>query len=378
VLFLFALVFLAGYVLVLLKAGQAGEKHPGRPTTHSAGAQGYKVLYLWLKDLGIQIERWEKPLKNLPQGGVLLVIEPEIGPAPGEMNDLEGWVKSGGVLVLLASVPNAYMKHFGFEVESSWSRGLEGKKEKAWLQPGPYVRGGIRIESKGHPGLTSSLPEAVFHLRDSWGNVLGAIKEGEGRIIAMADPHLFSNQSLGAEDHALLALDLLLSHLGEGVLMVDEYHHGYGRATTVLGHLLGLPALVPFLQGVVVLLILWASKGRRFGTPRPLPGEEPRSPMEYEKAMARLYQRGEKRQDGLAGLLQWIEDEARRLLMDRDPCLQETVQKAGQKIRKHTLSERELLEEAGKLYQALERAKLGPGYGQGREHHPGGKACRQT
>jgi hypothetical protein len=378
VLSLSTLVFLAGYASVSLKTLQEGEKNPGRPTTHSAGIQGYKVLYLWLKDLGIQIERWEKPLKNLPRGGVLLIIEPELGPGPGELKALDGWVRSGGVLFLLASQPNPYMKQFGFEVEGLSPRVPEGKKEEAWLQPGPYIRGGIQIGSKGHPGLTSSLPETVFHARDSWGNVLGVVQGGDGRVVAVADPHLFSNQSLGKGDHALLALDLILNHLGEGVVMVDEYHHGYGRATTVLGHLLGPSASVLFLQGIVVLVILWASRGRRFGTPRPVVDEEYRGPMAYEKAMAHLYQRGEKGKDGLMGLLQWIEDEARRLLMDRDPCLQAAMQKARQKIRKDTLSEKELLEEARKLYQALARAKLGmPGDRQEEGRSSGGAQCRQ-
>ena len=63
------LVFLVGYALVSLKTQQEGEKNPGRPTTHSAGMLGYKALYTWLKNLGIQIERWEKPLRNLTTPG---------------------------------------------------------------------------------------------------------------------------------------------------------------------------------------------------------------------------------------------------------------------------------------------------------------------
>jgi hypothetical protein len=378
VLSLITLVFLAGYALVSLKTLQRGEKNPGRPTTHSAGIQGYKVLYLWLKNLGIQIQRWEKPLKNLPREGVLLIIEPEVGPAPGELKALEGWVGSGGILFLLAVRPNPYMKHFGFEVEGLSSRRPEGEKGKVWLQPGPYIRGGIQIESKGHRGLTSSLPEAVFHARDSWGNVLGVVKEGDGRVVAMADPHLFSNQSLEEGDHALLALDLILNHLGGGVVMVDEYHHGYGKATTVFGQLLGPSALAPFLQGIALLLILWAARGRRFGPARPAVDEAYRSPMEYEKAMAHLYQRGEKGKDGLMGLLRWIEDEARRLLMDRKPCLQAALQAARQKIRKDTFSEKELLEEATKLYQAMERAKAGmPRDRQEGGRSSGGAQCRK-
>ncbi len=370
VLFLCTLVFLAGYALVSLKAWQEGERSPGRPTTYSAGIQGYKVLYLWLKNLGLRVERWEKPLKNLPsEKGVLLMIEAELGPAPGELKALEGWVRNGGVLFLLATPPNPYMKHFGFEAEGFLGKEQKGREEKVWRQPSPYIRGEVRMESKGHPALTSSRPETIFHVRDWGGNLMGVVKEGRGRVVAMADPHLFSNQSLAKGDHGRLALDLFLSHVGGGVLIIDEYHHGYGRATTVLGHILGSLTLIPFLQGMFVLLVLWAVKGRRFGSPRPPVEREYRSPMEFAEAMAHLYQRGEKREYSLSGLLQWIEDEAKRIHKDRDPRLQAALQNAKERIQRKTLSEKDLLEEARNLYLALERAKRGM-VGDEEDHEP--------
>jgi hypothetical protein len=358
IVFLCTLAFILAYGLTALEAWRTGAEGTGRPTTYSPGSLGYKALYLWLKDLGIPVGRWEKPLGKLtPAITVLLVIQPEVGFDPGELNAVDAWVRKGGTLIVSAMPPDVLMNHFGIRADMIVSRDLKERHQKVLSQPGPYVRGEREIESYGHPGLTSSKPEIVFHARDRWGGLIAAVKEGEGRVIAVADPVLFTNGSLRKGDHARLVLDILLSHLGTGLLMVDEYHHGYGRATTVVSHFVRSNALGSFVQAVVLLLILWLAKGRRFGVPRPPVAKEYRSSMEYVKAMAQLFQRGQARGYALERILRWAEDESKRLLVDMDRALIKTLQSVRQRLQGGKLRDRELLGEARRLYAALEKAK---------------------
>lgn len=355
---LWALLFFAVYGLLALKAQSVTSEDPGQATTHSAAARGYKALYLWLQDLGVPIQRWEMPLENLPaEVSVLLMVEPELLPGPGELKTLEGWVGKGGTLILSARPPNAFMNHFGWNAEVIVRERKGEEAQTVFFQPGPYIRGQRAVMSKGHPGLQSTRPDAVFHARDPWGELIGVIKEGRGRVVALADPALFSNESLRDGDHARLALDLLLAHLGKGELLVDEYHHGYGRATSALDYLLKSWALEPLLQGVLLLLVLWAAAGRRFGPPHSMIKEEKRSSMEYVKAMAQLLQRSQARGFALEAAARWFQGEAKRLLLDRNPVFLEEVRGAMKDSERDRMTDGDLLLRVRQIYEALARAR---------------------
>jgi hypothetical protein len=159
------------------------------------------------------------------------------------------------------------------------------------------------------------------------------------------------------EDHARLALNLLLSHRNGGELLIDEYHHGYGRATSVLEHLFSSRALIPLLQGIFILLVLWANKGIRFGPPRPLLQEERSSSLEHVRAMAQLYQRAKVGALALKAVVSWIEEEAKSILVHRDGNLQNRLTTARQYLERQDATEKELLDVSRGLYLALEEAR---------------------
>lgn len=358
---LFLLMFSAIYAVVHLEQWLGRKQEPGSPTTHSSGTLGYKVLYLWLKDLGIPVERWEKDLKSLPpQVSVLVLLEPWLDPEPGELKALEAWVHRGGTLFISARAPNSFLTPFGL--------GLAGGKEEKGteqlgFQPGPYIRDKRDIRSDGHLDLSSGPPDLVVHVRDRWGALIGVVEKGKGRVMVLTDPGLFSNLKLKQGDHGRLALEFLLSHLGQGTLLVDEYHHGYGRVTSVVHHVLGSEVLGVLVQGAMILLVLWASAGRRFGPPRPLRGEEPRLPMEYVRAMADLFQRARASRLALQTVSRWVEEEAGRLLIDKDRELQEALRRAKGRYQTDDVTEQDLLLQARDLYASFEKAK---------RHAPGG------
>ena len=357
--FLVALLMLVFIVIVAIDAYQKTRRQPGPPSTYNAASAGYKALYLWLRAIGVPAKRWESPFTELPrEAEVLLMMSPRLGPGPEELKALETWVQGGGTLVLVSSPWNAFAKHFDFEMKM---RTHDQKKEEKPLsfQPGPYIRGQRTIMSKSHVGIDSKKPQAIVHSRDAFGNLIVVLEEGKGRVIMLADPSLFSNLHLKDGDHARLALDLLLTHLGEGLLLIDEYHHGYGRVTSVAAYVFQSEALVPMLQVLFLVLLLWGAAGRRFGPARPLPRETERSSMEYVRAIAHLFQRVKARQVAHESLLRWFDEETRRLLLDRDPAFQKDMADAKKPLSLESMTDRDLVNAVRKLYGALTRAKKG-------------------
>lgn len=358
---LFGVVFSAIYAMVHLEQWVVKGQEPGTPTTYSSGTMGYKVLYLWLKDLGIPVERWEKDLKSLPsQAKVLVLFEPSFGPEPGELKALEGWVRRGGTLFIATQREGFFLEPFG--LGPGESKG-ESSKEGQGIQPGPYVRGKRDIRSERHPDISPRPADLVVHIRDPWGALLGVLERGKGRVMVLTDPGLFSNLRLKQGDNGRLALEFLLNHLGQGTLLVDEYHHGYGRVTSVTGHFLrsGLAGLL--LQSTLIILVLWAAAGRRFGPPRPLARYTARSPMEFVRAMAGLFQRARANRLALETLIRWTEEEASRLLVDKDRALRESLRQSKNRYQANEVTDRDLLFESKNLHAALEKAK---------RHAPGG------
>lgn len=352
------LLFLAACGLVALESREISKKHERR-TTYSAAAGGYKALYLWLHELNLPVRRWERTLNDLPvEASVLVMAEPELGPSKGELKSLKEWIAKGGTFVLIARQPNLFWLEMGFELEPVLvMQHLQDKKEPLRFQPGPYTRGIRTLNYSGHPRLSSSRPQGIVHVRSAGGGLLMVLDEGKGRVIGLSDPSLFSNLSLRDGDHARLSLNLLLSHRGNGELLIDEYHHGYGRATSVLEHLFSSRALIPLLQGMLILLVLWAAKGRRFGPPRQLLQEERSSSLEYVRAMAQLYQRAKVRPLALKAVVSWIEEEAKNILVHRDRNLQNKLLAARQHLEIEDTTEKELLNISRGLYLALEEAR---------------------
>jgi hypothetical protein len=352
------LLFLAFYGLMALESSGM-HKGDERRTTYSTAAEGYKALYLWLDELNLPVKRWERDLNILPgEASVLVMVEPELGPSKGELKSLREWIASGGTFVLIARQANVFWVDMGFELEPMLvMQHLQAKKDPLHFQPGPYTRGVRAIHYYDHPRLSSSDPQGIVHVRSAGGGLLMVLNKGRGRVIGLTDPSLFSNGSLRDGDHARLALNLLLTHRGRGEVLIDEYHHGYGRATSVLEHLSSSRALIPLLQGIIILFVLWADKGRRFGPPRPLLQEERSSSLEYVRAMAQLYQRAKVRTLALKAVLHWIEQEAKNILVHRDRNLQKKLMTAKQQLELQETTEKELLSLCRGLYSALEQAR---------------------
>ena len=343
--------------IVGIDAYQKLRRQPGPPSTYNAGSAGYKALYLWLREMGVPAERWERPLTELTQkADVILTAPPRFDPGPDELKALNTWVRGGGTAVFLLPALNEAARGLGKEMSTVLHEHEKGQKAMSF-QPGPYIRGQRNIISGIRSPIDSSKPEAIAHSQDAFGNLIVVREEGKGRVIEIADPSLFSNLRLRQGDHARLALDVLLTHFDGGLLLIDEYHQGYGRVNSLAAYVFQSEAFVPLLQVLFLLLLLLGAAGRRFGPARPPKRETERSSMEYVRAVAHLFHRVKARRLALESVLRWFDEETRRLLLDKDPSFQRDLSEAKKRLSLETMTDRDLVSVVRKLYGALARAR---------------------
>ena len=272
------------------------EERPN-PSTYNAKATGSKGLYLWLQRLGFQVRRWERPLTHLPrEAGVVLALGPRISLEEPELKALEAWVRAGGVLVLAddtvgAPVPGlwagAAAAAFGLEAHP-------GEKPGAMRPtfPSPYAAGVEVIEPTGWVRFSRKLPEGWAPLFvDRSGDVLLIRRLGGGRLIALADPGILSNARLDVAGHARLALNIVQAHAKGGLVLVDEFHHGYGHEGGFFRYLKGTAVPWILVQAGLVFLVILVGWGTRFGAPVPVAEGGRTSSLEYVGALGDLYRR---------------------------------------------------------------------------------------
>jgi hypothetical protein len=82
-----------------------------------------------------------------------------------------------------------------------------------------------------------------------------------------------------------------------------------------------------------------------------------RSTMEYVHAMAGLLRKARARGLALEVLVGWVEEEARRALIETDRALQGALRASRQQAQEPRLDDRQLLITVRRLYRALEGAR---------------------
>ena len=328
-------------------------------TTYSKKSEGYKILYTWLKQNDVNTSRWERSFKSLPpDASVLVVVEPSIGLERGEFDALETWINQGGVLVLIAFPNSPVVGRFGLEFEERPFKEVLDD-EPVTAPPGPFTEGVESLSSDAFLGVSSDDPESIVHIAFSDdAALLVELPIGDGRALVVADPELFDNKNLHIKDHARLADNLIFQTGKNGRVLFDEYHHGYGRVTSIFEYFKDSHLFPIFVQLLLVLFVVWLNWGRRFGSPRPAPDDPRRSVMEYVQALSGLLQRARARKTALKSVLLWMKKEAGANLVDRDERFRRTVQSVEKVLNDpDPPSERELLNAVATLHRSYDEAK---------------------
>jgi hypothetical protein len=319
---LYLVLFAALAVVIGLTARREARRGaPPVPSTFILGPEGYRAAWRLLETSDVPVRRHMRPLEELPEGrGNLLVLAaPRSRPITElEATFLRGWVSSGNTLVWLTGLgdPDTWRRDAtGIRSERREVHDTEGNLEwalevslealsfdrtepverflpavlgTAWTAGVDQLYIGTCIDLKVHgkewSPLAGSISGASVHVREM----------GEGRILLFPTPDLLDNEGLPRADNVTLLRNLVQAELGpEGVVLFDEYHHGYSPSP-----LASVPASPVFRAGafqalLLLGLFLW-SRGRRFGPAVPLVRDERRPAVEYLHAMAKILRHGGK------------------------------------------------------------------------------------
>jgi hypothetical protein len=133
-------------------------------------------------------------------------------------------------------------------------------------------------------------PAPVAHFEDRRGALLVDYPHGAGRIIILSDPFIIANNGLRLADNLQLAINAVAGN--QGLIAFDEYHQGRAAARNqVLAYFSGTPVIWMLAQGVLIVLVILWTRGKRFARPLPVARIDRRSSLEFVASMAELQQR---------------------------------------------------------------------------------------
>jgi len=304
------LVLLVALSLFLQTGARPGSGFPG--SIGSAEDDGRRALALLLVRVGLRAEGWRQVPAALPAGRnavwradarlgdddprAAARALPDVGMhAPEYYAD---FLERGGT-ILVEGVSGLDFLRDRLELEAA--EGLEiatldgeGPREVR-LRTGEILRVAANLAFEP---LDPSSParELAVVVGGEAGDVAFAIDipVGAGRAIAIADGRPFDNESIGALDHALLAVRLAEEVPPGGRVLLDEYALGLWEPSGPLA-VAARPALLLFTVHALLLVLLWTwmrASPRAFPRdPEPL---ESFSPLLRARAQARLYERADR------------------------------------------------------------------------------------
>ena len=276
-------------ILSVLLANLSTPKHSDpiaqRPSTFFTDPSGARALLLVMRRLLPSAEQWRRPFHMLPRHGFdgassFIVADPKIPLGKRELESLNRWLTDGGQLILLSrngwplsgrvdadnqspeQAENAQKKYpdkyqdkskdnskneTQDETQHENDNAIEDEIEESTVtflsRYAPALRWAKPANFRVEQASGSSIPAADVKLRwrRSFAKVDGAksvatadnqtlaveIKVGQGRIVAIADPTMASNGALRRSDNAVWLVSLVAGW-GDGRVLFDEYHHGFG------------------------------------------------------------------------------------------------------------------------------------------------------
>jgi hypothetical protein len=280
-----ALVFLP--LIVALAFLSQEEQESTAPTSYSAQSRGAKAAYLLLEDMGYDVQRWERPPKELPADSantVFVLADPYRFPSPEDKDALQLYLSHGGKILATGASPSWFLP----QAETEYER-LPAPSWKDY-QPQlltPITRGGA-IQMSPVAYWKDSSTAVLAHYADDNRPIVVSYKVGNGEVIWWAASTPLTNAAISKSGN----LALLVNSLGPAAhlqVFWDEYFHGY--ASSFSGYFFQKPVFFGFLQCVVVFLALIFTFSRRSGPIHPLPEPSRLSPLEFVHTLGRLYHR---------------------------------------------------------------------------------------
>ncbi len=306
------------------------------------GTGGASGVVRWADRIGIPVQLLEVPIWEAsqalrePAGNCVLTMgDVSWSPTgeelePANWQRTRDWLSRGNTLIVVTTAPNALPRAFrkdlipstlretagefaSLAAESASFIGQRSVDSRPETTQAPVTTGGVlTVDVKGPrwiaaptpgPGPVASGTDLPPFAQDKdatrWqlagdqrGGVLFRIPVGHGAVYVLLDDFAWTNTGLDHGANARVLAELLGREIRGGVLALDEYRHGHGRAESFLTYLLNLPGS----SALMWLAAIWAMLYFHGRNVRLKPVEayverERRTAQEYVDAVAQLYER---------------------------------------------------------------------------------------
>lgn len=283
-----------------------------RGSSYGRNSADYGAWYQWMKDRGIEIKRWQKPLKALPTDKKQTLIQVYSDLTDNLSKEAEDWVKKGNTLVILGIRQPATEAPFKTQHPTPWGQVIVETTRRYDGNQGAFMT--IKDDSKSKVTFVDLSRD--FLLKDTFGAIIFRISMGRGEIILSTTPDLGANAYQQAEGNYAF-LEKIVTQPGNP-LLIDEYLHGYRDKDTLkeeIGLTLGsylqkTPLILVFIQVIILFLLLLWGKNRRFGQLQTLETPKINNSQSYITALAQVLSKA----NSQAFVMEMIlEDEKRKL-----------------------------------------------------------------
>lgn len=346
--------------IILLTIFAAPSNHKlNSGSTYNLGPDGYAGWYNFMREKGIKINRWEKPVeklinqKDIPQPITLLRIAHNLdnnildATENIDFQQQQKWLKQGNKIILLGD------KHPSTQAPFSSTHNTPS--------------GQVKIDTSRR----AKIAEEQGILLDKFGAIVWKQAIDQGTIIYANTPHLAANAYQDFSANYEFLANLVTQNSKS--FFVDEYMHGYRDKETIkethpegiISYLSKTPILPIFAQMIVILIIVIWAANRRFGQPINLSAPVVENTQAYISALAGVLQKADSTDFvvDLVGKAKQLELQKTlglgNILLDRNTLINAWVEQTGNspqelaEILKPSLSPKRLTE--NQLKQWLEK-----------------------
>lgn len=231
-------------------------------SSYYLGPQGASDLFSMLGRTRGRVERWTRPLTQLPPGGTLVVFAPATTMHLEEQRQLILHAEAGGTVLLVSDELPELLKLRGLSL-----RQVPLPAASRPQVPSALVDPAAPLESRGM-ALLAQTPGVLSLYGSAHGARVATVTAGQGRMVLLTDPFVLSNEGIRRDGNLRFAWRL--AHALPEPVRFDERHHGFepSRGALAYARARGLtPALL--VTSLLVLLTLWRLATRPEPTPAP-------------------------------------------------------------------------------------------------------------
>ncbi len=285
-----AVLLIGGAILVQALTPAENDAALPRGTSLSAAPDGTLALFRWLVTEHYDVTR----VREFPfdkQGlDVLVVISPEAEDfTDADITDVTQFVESGGTVLLVTDgndTTRLLRRDLGLNVATpkNSTLSLRNTPTGATLTQPPVRSVTLKSTVVVEPTLQND-PHFLPRIANANGATVATLTHGQGQVHIITGVYPVTNAGLSEVDNLALIQNLLAGVSPGGRIGFDEYHHGFGKGSSIADLALRSPWGWTLIYLGALLLTAFVLNGRRFGKPLPLPLTRSPAPAAYARAL---------------------------------------------------------------------------------------------